>query len=156
MQAQPSASNVVDLLPWDVDCDLAVWEEDVHKIAEGDLDSQYRVHNKSLFIAKAVTDKTTGFYCDIFSMKYNSDTQQVEMPWPWGTETCPEQSLPFEGQTCKKCWKHPYHTVAPFATCTFNGVQHTCMKNQLAFLNVMYASNVAMPDVDTALAQRST
>jgi drug/metabolite transporter (DMT)-like permease len=140
-----------DVLPWDKDCDVVVWEEDVHKITEGDLDSQYTVMHKSFEnygVPYAVADKKTGFYCDIFFMKSNAETHHVEFAWPWGRDVCNDMSTswPFSADI-KRCNRYPAHIVAPFAPCTLNGVQHTCMKDQLAYLNLEYGPGVTKPNL---------
>jgi len=137
-----------DVLPWDADCDIVVWERDVEKISTGDLDHQYTVKQKSTFIPRAVEDKATGFYCDVFAMRHNSVTNEVEMPWPWGVSRC-KDAYAYAGEQIHKCWRVPYDIVAPFVPCTLNGVQQTCMHNQLAFLQYMYGSGVGSPNVAT-------
>jgi len=137
-----------DVLPWDTDCDIAVWENDIPRIAIRDLDAQYVVRQKSLFIPRTVVDKRTGFYCDIFPMK-NKGTM-VEFPWPWGNRFCKGQAVPMRGGgTTPRCWQAPYTMVAPFRPCTLNGVQHTCMKDQLGFLTYMYGGGVLGPNRTT-------
>jgi len=150
-----------DVLPWDSDCDVAVWEHDIPKIVRRDLDSQYKVRYKSAFIPRTLVDKRTGFYCDIFPMKKKGST--VEFPWPYANSMCPGQAAQFHASTryksylekkykasVNKCYKAPYHTVAPFVPCTLNGVQHTCMKDQLAFLKSRYGNGVLYPNVSIA------
>jgi len=139
-----------DVLPWDGDCDVAVWEEDIPRIATGHLDSQYVVKTKGIFIPRTLADKRTGFYCDIFPLKNKGAF--VETPWPWGNAVCPGQAMRWvkSPTPVKKCYRAPYNIVAPFVPCTLNGVQHTCMKDQLGFLKLRYGAGVLHPNVSVS------
>merc|ERR1719440_1713749 len=59
-----------DVIPHDNDCDVIVWESDLHKLTNNDLDHQYTVVNTTdVNVAYRVVDKYTGFFCDIWYMQ---------------------------------------------------------------------------------------
>lgn len=148
-----------DVLPWDVDCDVVVWEKDVHKISAGDLDHQYTVIHKAYEnygVPFVVADKTTGFYCDIFFMKYNPDNHHVGFAWPWGEHVCYDMDAGYpHSQELKRCNLYPAEVVFPFVPCVLNGVQHTCMKDQLGYLKHEYGEGVTEPNVTTNLVDHT-
>jgi hypothetical protein len=144
-----------DVLPWDADCDVMVWMDDVHKIDHmvGDIDSQYALlwTQGNSAVPYVVADKHTGFYCDIFFMNYNPYTNQVGMAWPWGASVCPdmETSHPFNPDI-KKCDKYPSNLVHPFTPCILDGVEHTCFHDQKGFLQMKWGPTVLdTPNVTT-------
>lgn len=142
-----------DVLPWDSDCDVIVWEQDVHKISSGDIDSQYTVRwtQGNSAVPYVVADTYTGFYCDIFFMKYDPSWQKVGMAWPWGESTCfdMETSYPFNEEV-KKCDKFDANLVHPFSPCVFDGVEHTCFHNQAGFLEEKWGKRVLdTPNITT-------
>jgi len=143
-----------DVLPWDSDCDVVVWEHDVHKISSGNIDSRYAVQHKTINSAVpfVVADRKTGFFCDIFFMKRDPKFDSlVNMAWPWGASDCYDMSTssPFTGEI-KKCDKFPMSVVSPFVPCVLNGIEHTCFKDQAGFLELRMGRSVLhLPDVPT-------
>lgn len=151
-----------DVLPWDSDCDVVVWMEDVHKIASGDLDGvngKYSVvpseelHGDytGTSIPFVVADKTTGFYCDVFFMhRSQSNPHMVGLAWPWGHDTCYSMSNehPFSSGP-KKCDRIPGVFVEPFVPCVLNGIQHTCFQDQAAYLDDQYGYDWESPNIST-------
>jgi len=142
-----------DVLPWDSDCDVIVWEHDAHKITAGDIDSKYTVlHTQgNSAIPFVVADKTTGFYCDIFFMKQDPELPTANMAWPWGASYCHDMSTqwPFNNEL-KKCDKFPMDVVSPFVPCFLNGIEHTCFNDQAGFLELKFGSAVLdSPNVTT-------
>jgi len=141
-----------DVLPWDNDCDVVVWMDDVHKIQAGDLEWPYTMMKKegNYAVPYVVADKSTGFYCDIFYMQYEAHTGQVGMAWPWGSDVCYGMSneWPFSDEQ-KKCDKFPVGVVTPFVPCMLNGISHPCLQNQPAYLEQQYGAGWAFPNVTT-------
>jgi len=132
-----------DVIPWDTDCDVAIWAEDAHKIPQGDVYGPFTVKNvhESPSIPFVVADKSTGFYCDIFFMKRTGN--RVGMAWPW-SKPCPfmpQGGFPFS-PGLKKCHLHDAALVTPFVPCTLNGIQHKCFRNQAAYLKEYYEPSV--------------
>lgn len=147
-----------DVLPWDADCDVIVWNKDVHKFHQRDfhLDSRYAMLKGNKFIPFTMVDKTTGLYCDVFIMNHDEKTQKVWSPWPWGNKDCSWTGDPFwRGQRLMRwdgsCYAFDAAIVTPFAPCVLHGTSHTCFKNQEAYLENFYGTSWMQPNVSTQL-----
>lgn len=152
-----------DVLPHDTDCDVAIWQEDAHKISEGDLDSQYTVMHTREFASSphhggagpyaipfVVVDRKTGLYCDIFFMTTKPSTDRVGIAWPLATDVCPGQEWPAKypfPDGVKKCNLFPKSAIVPFVPCVLDGVEHQCFADQKTYLKLEYGPDVMTPNV---------
>lgn len=150
-----------DVLPWDVDCDVIIWSVDVPKISPRHFDSQYVLSDKrglgatsssTSYIPFSMVDKTTGLYCDVFTIYHDQQTQQVWSPWPWGNSYCSHLVTEsyFSNPTWNgKCYKYNAAILSPSVPCVLHGTTYDCYQNQPAYLAEFYGPSWSVPNVST-------
>jgi hypothetical protein len=159
-----------DVLPWDLDTDVAVLYDDIHTLVGLLTDapvpsSHWQGHRgRELDLAKLglpgftlmekfpgclpvmVVDKSTGFFTDMFPMK-RASVHQMFSPWSLGSVRC--DGLNMFGCRVWKCDSWQYEYTVPTSVCEINGQEQACARNLSIFINHYYGPGADTPDVAT-------
>lgn len=154
-----------DVLPWDLDTDVVVLNDDFPKLLMfldgAPSGTGYKNKGRSMDMATigvpgftmmekypgchplVIVDQSTGFFTDIFPMTARHGL--MYSPWWNGKVLCDAASL-FNGCHNERCdtWS-PVNTL-PTSACTMHTAQHNCAANLQGFLYEYYGTSVNTAD----------
>eukprot|EP00928_Gymnodinium_smaydae_P033575 TRINITY_DN24009_c2_g1_i1.p1 TRINITY_DN24009_c2_g1~~TRINITY_DN24009_c2_g1_i1.p1 ORF type:complete len:791 (+),score=60.54 TRINITY_DN24009_c2_g1_i1:145-2517(+) len=164
------AKRCQDVLPWDLDADVVVAQENVSALLKMLDGAPYGTgfgslpHTRSVDLAVygfpgfvmmdkisgclpfVIVDASTGFFVDVFPMSHINQT--IYSPW-WSSEKPCDTHALFNGCDSGKCDTWSFNSTFPTASCTMGNVSVACAHDADGFLREYYGSGIDTPDRPT-------
>jgi drug/metabolite transporter (DMT)-like permease len=165
-----------DVLPWDLDSDVAIWNDDFPKLLSLLSKAPYAAghRNEGRYIDLAahglpgftlmekytgcmpliLVDQSTGFFTDMFPMRPDTtDPSKMMSPWQAGKVSCDANAL-FPGCQHSRCDTWSYSVTLPTSQCQIYTHWLNCAHNLQGFLYEYYGPSVDTPDRPTRIKEK--